>query len=174
MDTRYIKELAIIMNETNLTELELEVSEGKVKLSKACNTNSTNNFDNQNNCGFSNAETELFRDDSLIIKANSEKKQGTFNEEKQANSANFSQNIENENVCSIEAPMIGTFYSAPSPDEDSFVKIGDKVKKGQVVCIIESMKIMNEIESSEDGTIVGIKAEDGDIVEFGQELFTIQ
>lgn len=74
---------------------------------------------------------------------------------------------------SIDAPIVGTFYQAPSPDSDPFVKVGDKVQAGQTLCIIEAMKIMNEIESDCSGTITEILVSDGTPVEFGQALFSI-
>jgi acetyl-CoA carboxylase biotin carboxyl carrier protein len=70
--------------------------------------------------------------------------------------------------------MVGTFYSSPSPDKPSFVKVGDKVKKGQTICIIEAMKLMNEIESELDGEIVKVLANNEEMVEFGQPLFLIK
>jgi len=70
--------------------------------------------------------------------------------------------------------MVGTFYSSPSPDSDAFVKLGDVVKVDQVLCIIEAMKLMNEIESDVAGEIVRIYVEDGQPVEYGQSLFAIK
>ena len=74
----------------------------------------------------------------------------------------------------VLSPMPGTFYSAPTPDDDDFVKVGDKVKKGQTLCIIEAMKIMNEIESEFDGTVVKINVSNGNPVEYNQSLFLIE
>ena len=74
----------------------------------------------------------------------------------------------------IKSPMVGTFYSKPSPDKEAFVKVGDKVKKGQVVCIIEAMKLMNEIESEFDGEVVEILVKDEEMVEYGQVLIKIK
>ena len=73
----------------------------------------------------------------------------------------------------VASPMIGVFYTAPSPTDAPFVEVGSKVKKGDVICIIEAMKLMNEIVAEHDGTIVEICAKNGDLVEFGQELFKI-
>jgi acetyl-CoA carboxylase biotin carboxyl carrier protein len=78
----------------------------------------------------------------------------------------------NEHV--VSAPMVGTFYSAPSPGAKSFVEIGTEVKEGQVLCIIEAMKMMNQIESDKSGKITAIMAQNGDPVEFGQPLFVIE
>ncbi len=74
----------------------------------------------------------------------------------------------------IKAPMVGTFYRSAGPDKPAFVKPGDKVKKGQVICIIEAMKLFNEIECEMDGTIVKVIADDASPVEFEQPLFIIE
>ena len=73
----------------------------------------------------------------------------------------------------IESPMVGTFYSAPSPEQPAFAKVGDKVSKGQTLCIIEAMKLMNEIEAEVGGTVLEILVENGQPVQFGQVLFKI-
>jgi acetyl-CoA carboxylase biotin carboxyl carrier protein len=78
----------------------------------------------------------------------------------------------NEHV--IAAPMVGTFYGAPSPGAKPFVEIGTEVKEGQVLCIIEAMKMMNQIESDKSGKITAIMATNGDPVEFGQPLFVVE
>ena len=77
------------------------------------------------------------------------------------------------NVHYITAPMIGTFYRAPDPSSPPFVKEGDHVSKGDVLCIIEAMKLMNEVESDVDGTIKEILVENAQPVEYGQKLFAI-
>lgn len=74
----------------------------------------------------------------------------------------------------LTSPMVGTFYRAPSPGADPFVKVGDTVKKGQVVCIIEAMKLLNEVEADMDGTVKEVCVENGQPVEFGQSLFIIE
>jgi acetyl-CoA carboxylase biotin carboxyl carrier protein len=74
----------------------------------------------------------------------------------------------------VASPMVGTFYRAPDPTAAPFVDVGDPVKKGQTLCIVEAMKLMNEIESDLDGTIVEIFAENAKPVEFGQKLFAIK
>ncbi len=74
----------------------------------------------------------------------------------------------------VQAPMVGTYYSAPAPGAKSFVQIGDEVKVGQVLCIIEAMKMMNQIESDRAGKITSVLVQNGDPVEFGQALFSIQ
>ena len=74
----------------------------------------------------------------------------------------------------IPAPLVGVFYSAPSPESDSFVEVGSRVNKGDVLCIIEAMKLMNEITSEYDGIITEICAENGDVVEAGQPLYRME
>ena len=78
----------------------------------------------------------------------------------------------NEHV--ITAPMVGTFYGSPSPGAKAFVEIGDEIKVGQVLCIIEAMKMMNQIEADKAGRITSIMARNGDPVEFGQPLFVVE
>ena len=74
----------------------------------------------------------------------------------------------------ITSPMVGTFYAAPSPDAAAYVKIGDKVDENSVVCIVEAMKLMNEIEAEVKGVIVDMLVENGQLVEFGQPLFSVK
>ena len=78
----------------------------------------------------------------------------------------------NEHV--ITAPMVGTFYASPSPGAKAFIEIGDEIKVGQVLCIIEAMKMMNQIESDKAGKVTSIMARNGDPVEFGQPLFVVE
>ena len=78
----------------------------------------------------------------------------------------------NEHV--ITAPMVGTFYASPSPGAKSFIEIGDEIKVGQVLCIIEAMKMMNQIEADKAGKVTSIMARNGDPVEFGQPLFVVE
>ena len=73
----------------------------------------------------------------------------------------------------IKSPMVGVFYASPSPDSKPFVEIGQKVKKGDVVCIIEAMKLMNELTADQDGEVVDICVNNGDVVEYGQPLFKL-
>ncbi len=75
---------------------------------------------------------------------------------------------------SIKSPIVGTFYSAPSPTKPPFVKVGDKVSEGDTVCIVESMKVMNEIQADISGTVKSIAVKDGEAVEFGQPLIIIE
>ncbi len=81
--------------------------------------------------------------------------------------------VDDKKWVDITSPMVGTFYSAPAPDEDPFVSVGDRVNKGDTVCIIEAMKLMNEIEGEVTGQIMEISVQNGDPVEFGQVLMRV-
>ena len=81
--------------------------------------------------------------------------------------------VDFNNVFEAKSPLVGVFYAAPSPGAEPFVRVGSRVKKGDVLCIVEAMKLMNEIQAERDGEIVDICAHDGDVVEFGQTLFKL-
>ena len=82
--------------------------------------------------------------------------------------------IENTDFISVKSPIIGVFYAAPAENAEPYVKVGDQVKKGQTLCLIEAMKLMNEITADQDGVISEICVTNGSIVEFGTELFRIK
>ena len=81
---------------------------------------------------------------------------------------------ETQRLITVTSPIVGTFYRSPTPDAPSFVETGLKIKKGQVLCIIEAMKLMNEIESEADGIVVKALVENGQPVEYGEPLFLIE
>jgi acetyl-CoA carboxylase biotin carboxyl carrier protein len=81
---------------------------------------------------------------------------------------------EDDGLLTSESPMVGTYYSAASPTAKPFVQLGDEVKEGQVLCIIEAMKMMNQIESDRAGRVTAIMCKNGDPVEFGQPLFVVE
>ena len=82
-------------------------------------------------------------------------------------------NVDVNRTREIKSPMVGVFYAAPSPDARPFVEVGSKVKKGDIVCIVEAMKLMNEISAEFDGEVVDICVHNGDVVEYGQTLFKL-
>lgn len=143
MDTKIIESLVKIMDQNGLTELS--VSEGGLSISLK-----------REGSGISVDPKPPLNTDK------SEKKQIK-------NKAGFSF----DNLEEISSPIAGVFYAAPSPDAEPFVKVGDKVKKGDVLCIIEAMKLMNELTAERDGEIADICVENEQIVEFGQTLFMI-
>jgi len=81
--------------------------------------------------------------------------------------------VDFNDIIEVKSPLVGVFYAAPAPDAEPFVKVGDRVKKGDVLCIVEAMKLMNEITSTHDGEIVDICIANGAVVEFGQTLFKL-
>ena len=81
--------------------------------------------------------------------------------------------VDFNDVFEAKSPLVGVFYAAPSPGAEPFVRVGSRVKKGDVLCIVKAMKLMNEIQAERDGEIVDICAHDGDVVEFGQTLFKL-
>jgi acetyl-CoA carboxylase biotin carboxyl carrier protein len=91
-----------------------------------------------------------------------------------APSSSSSTDTSDGNVAYVTSPFVGTFYRAPSPDMSPFVDVGTRIKKGQVICIVEAMKLMNEIESEIEGSIVQILVENGQAVEYGEPLFKIK
>ena len=84
------------------------------------------------------------------------------------------QSAANEDLIEITSPMVGVFYAAPAEDADPYVQVGDRVKKGQTLCIVEAMKLMNKIVAETDGQIVEICAQNGQVVDFGCPLFRIK
>lgn len=93
-------------------------------------------------------------------------------EEKVIQKEEITEKIEEGNI--VKSPMVGTFYMKPAPNSKPYVEVGKKVKKGDVLCIIEAMKLMNEIESEFDGEVAEILLKDGEMVEFGKPLFIIK
>lgn len=90
------------------------------------------------------------------------------------NGINSSEKDEADSFLSVKSPLVGVFYAAPAENAEPYVSVGESVKKGQVLCIIEAMKLMNEITAEEDGVILEIAAANGQIVEYGSELFRMR
>jgi len=82
--------------------------------------------------------------------------------------------VQDEDLEYITSPIIGTFYRAPNPEAEAYVNVGDTIRKGQVLCIIEAMKIMNEIEAEIEGTVVKVFRKNAEAVEYGQQLFAVK
>ena len=148
MTFKEIKELIEIFDESNLTKLSIKENEFKIELDKTSQVVAT-------------AQTELVQPVSTQMTTTA-----TINETPQTTT--------NENADYIKSPMVGTFYQAPSPESPAYVKVGDKVKAGQTVCIVEAMKIMNEITAEYDCEILEILVEDGQAVEFDTPLFKVK
>ena len=152
MDLRKLKTLIDLVEASDISVLELTEGEEKVKISR------------QNNLQPATAPINYVQQP---IEAATEK----LTTAKQDDTAPKEKATESKNV--ITSPMVGTFYRAASPDSAPFIDIGSSVKKGDTLCIIEAMKILNEIDSDKEGTISKILIENGQPVEFGQPLFEI-
>ena len=148
-----LKEIIYILENSNVNEIEINFWGRKFRVVKSPSTVLNNELQKQN------AASQPINISSL-------------KDEEVPNSSSDSTE-ENINIEEILSPMPGTYYSSPSPDDPPFIIKGDKVKKGQVLCIIEAMKIMNEIESEFDGVVSEVKVKNGDPVEYNQKLFSI-
>ena len=156
MDIRKIKTLIEMLEESNLNEIEVSQGDESVRISKGRGVYGNPVWSPR---GDLIAFTKLTQGNFHIgVMDTNENKEDT-------------KNLVGDQV---KAPLVGTFYRKPSPDSDPFVKVGDDVKKGQVLCIIEAMKMMNEIKSEFDGKVSSIEVEDGQPVEFGQTIIVIQ
>ncbi|MBN1070570.1 acetyl-CoA carboxylase biotin carboxyl carrier protein [Clostridium botulinum] len=162
MDFQNIKELINIINSSDLAYFELKSNDGYVKMDKSLTRSLNRNVEEE--------ETRK-KESNIHTKEEPIQEKNNFPENK---SSNMQEEAVEEDTVIITSPMVGTFYSSPSPESESFAKEGDYVKKGKVICIIEAMKLMNEIESNYNGKIVKCFAKDGDMVEFGQKLFEIK
>ncbi len=174
MEVREIIDLMKALSEHGLTKLELEQGDGKLVLKKGKDVRvvpvgvggATSLAQNDTNQMSNFAWTNGFRIGGGISPAicdgNSTSKE----------TQNIEDNILYTNT--VDCPLVGTFYSASSPEADPFVRVGDCVKKGQVLGIVEAMKLMNEIESEYDGVVEAVLVENETTVEYGQPLFRIR
>jgi acetyl-CoA carboxylase biotin carboxyl carrier protein len=157
VDYKKILELIREMNRSDLTKIEIEEEGFRIRLEKETNVQGTGvHSDIQCN------NTDIPASGTCLQPPGIE-----------GNKADEYTAGEPEGI-KVLSPMVGTFYAQAAPDKPPFVKIGDKVKKGQTLCIIEAMKLMNEIESEYDGEIVKVCINNEEMVEFGQPLFVIQ
>ena len=149
MDLRKLKTLIDLVSESNVSELEITEAEGKVRIVK-----SGGNVVQQFVAAPVQPQAAPVAAAPVAVPA-----------------------IEVPAVVTghqVKSPMVGTFYRASSPGAKAFVEVGDQVKEGQTVCIIEAMKILNEIEADKSGTVTRILADNGQAVEYGQPLFVIE
>ena len=150
MDIRKVKKLIELLEESGIAEIEIHEGEESVRINR----------------GGSAPLPQTVVNVPSVDASSSLKTQLSTNE----NSSSDDYSDEGE---VITAPMVGIFYSSPSPDQPPFVNKGQNIKTGDVLCIIEAMKIMNQIEADIDGKLVRILVENGDPVEYGQPLFVI-
>lgn len=168
MDISEIKELIELINNSDLAYFEYKDKDSNIKMDKSL-TREVSNLNKKDNDKKINTEEIVLEKNILDKKVSDEVKEDKTN--------NLKENINEKEEISgsiVTSPMVGTFYGSPSPDSESFVKVGDPVKKGDVLCIIEAMKLMNEIESEFSGTVAEVLVKDGDMVEYGTPLFKIK
>ncbi len=142
MDLRKIKKLIEMLQESDLSEIEVKEGEESVRINRK------------------KGNIEI---PQQIVAPQSQKKETIENDDEPE-----------ENLSYIQSPMVGTFYRSPAPGKPPFVEIGQKVKKGDTICIIEAMKMMNQVKSEFDGKIVDVKVENGQPVEFNESLVSIE
>lgn len=173
MNFKEIKELLMLIDNTkleyvklNTLDIELEVSK-KVVGNIELGTKNTSVVENkENNIEKVSATNNNTNEENNIINTNDTLEDELAKEDV----VEFA----GENLKEVKAPLIGTFYESPDPDSPAFVSVGDHVEKGDTLCIVEAMKLMNEIKSEFTGKVVEIKAANESMVEYGQTLFVIE
>lgn len=150
MDIKKIKALAELLDKYSLTEIDYTEADNKIKIKREPRN-----------------EPIPIKEKTIQVSDNND--MPVVNEPPVMNTSVYSFG----DVSEIITPLVGVFYSAPAPDAKPYVDIGTKVKKGDVLCIVEAMKLMNEITADFDGEVVDICAENGQIVEYGQTLFKL-
>lgn len=156
MDLNYLKKLIKMLDSSNLAELEIEEEGTKIRLAKPR----------------PKVTTGLTMSPSYDMNNTMMSQPQTNSEEKKTPEPVAE--VENKNLVEIKSPMVGTYYKSPSPEAEPYIQVGSTVKEGSVLCIIEAMKLMNEIESEYNGKIVKILVENGTAVEYDQPLFLLE
>ena len=149
MDIRKVKKLIEMLENSNLEEIEIQEGEESVRLVKS--NGNISNISSAQSIAVPNTSTVAPEEENQSEEVNLESEEGNF----------------------ITSPMVGTFYASASPGAKPFINVGDLVAEGDVVCIVEAMKMMNEIKSEFSGKVVSIKVENSEPVEYGQALFEI-
>jgi len=152
MDLNIIRRLIKLVEESNITEFSVEEGDLKIKISKEKEKFAVSQ---QAPLNYAVPSVPVSQTVSVASPATEQVKVDA-------------------NLHEVKSPIVGTFYRSPSPDSAEFVKVGDKVAKGTVLCIVEAMKLMNEIESDVSGTIVNVLLNNGNPVEYNQPLFLIK
>lgn len=160
MDLKLIKNLLTLISDSDVNEVSIEEGDFKIKVKKQSESSASPSVQYQLPQQPAQPQAQ-----PQTAQPQSETEPTAEKEKKEKPAADGEM---------VKSPIVGTFYRSPSPDDDPFVSVGDKVEKGQVLCIIEAMKIMNEIESEFSGTVADILVEDAQPVEYDQPLFIIK
>lgn len=173
MNFKEIKELLTLIDNTKLEYVKLNTSDIELEVSKKVvgnieiGTKNTSVVENkENNIEKVSATNNRTNEENNIINTNDTLEYELVKEDVVE--------FVGENLKEVKAPLIGTFYESPDPDSPAFVSVGDHVEKGDTLCIVEAMKLMNEIKSEFTGKVVEIKATNESMVEYGQTLFVIE
>ena len=155
-----ISNLIDILKKTDIDEIEVSSFWGAQKIRVSNKKEYTNNVIASHNIDNNNSDSSVSSEKPAITEP--------------LLNVNENESVIDANTKILKAPLVGTYYSSPKPDSPSFVKVGDSIKKGQTICIIEAMKIFNEIESEYDGIVTDILVENGTPVEFDQDLLILK
>jgi len=163
MNLDNIKALADVLNAKGLSAIEIGSGESRIRIEKEPNKTlpAANPADKTNHIP------------GAVVQTTDETNE-TVSNTMSADDSAAGQPIDYAQLIEIKSPLVGVYYAAPSPDAETFVSIGSKIKKGDVLCIIETMKLMNEITAEQDGEIADICIKNGDIAEYGQVLFKVR
>lgn len=164
MNQKELKELIEFLIEKDIAEFELERGDVKVRIKRA----------GEHTAGHSHAEARFFAVPPVAAAPVGPVAGAPAASPAPPSAASPAPAAADEGVHTVKSPIVGTFYEAPSPGAPPFVKIGDNVEVGQVLCIVEAMKLLNEIESDIAGEVVKKLANNGQPIEYGQELFVIR
>ena len=161
-----IKNLIKILEESNIDELEVATFWGKQKIRIRKNAN----LINENDITLPQDTSSLSLQSTPKPNETSKSKQEPFVHDEKTKEGEL---IDDEKIITIQAPLVGTYYSSVKPDAPPFISEGDTIKEGQIICIIEAMKIFNEIESEISGKVIKILVKDGSPVEYDQDLIVV-
>lgn len=165
MELKHIKELMTAMGRTGTKRLVLKKEDFELEIER----DQHGNYHSASEPPVDFIETSAQKVDAALRRTNASLPRNN----EMAASGPSEVKKEDANSLFVTSPMVGTYYSSPSPDEGPFVKVGDKIDKNTVVCIIEAMKVMNEVKAGVAGTVTEILVENGHPVEFGSKLFRI-
>lgn len=162
MDFKEVKELIEVINASSISFFEITTEKGHIKMDKSLNRE---------------VSSTAVQEEKPVVVATTKTPIAVATKTPIAETATnitLPKEVEDDSLVTITSPMVGTYYGGVSPDSPSFVKAGDNINAGDTLCIIEAMKLMNEIESEVNGVIKKVLVKDGDMVEYGQPLFKIK